>query len=230
MKTISHRPLAVITGAPSDTGLELARRFAKQGYDLVFASDRPFNPEVLGKNIDAVHVDLAALTGVDALCSALHGRKVDVLVVDTRHGPGKPFLDQDFQEARQVIDTNLTATLFLIHKIGNKMRAAGRGRILITGPIAGFAPRTYQAVYNGTKAFINSFVWALRNELKDAGVTVACLMDKMDAADVAGGFDAMVIGDGGYPAAGSNGLKTRVPVPHLGFLRSAERWPHGRQL
>jgi short-subunit dehydrogenase len=56
------------------------------------------------------------------------------------------------------------------------MRAAGRGRILLTGSIAGFIPGSYQAVYNGTKAFIDSFSWALRDELKGTGVTVTCLM------------------------------------------------------
>src|SRR4051812_39298780 len=52
----------------------------------------------------------------------------------------------------------------------------GQGRILITGSIAGFIPGTYQAVYNGTKAFIDSFSFALRAELKETGVTVTCLM------------------------------------------------------
>ncbi len=56
------------------------------------------------------------------------------------------------------------------------MVARGEGRILVTGSIAGFTPGTFQAVYNGTKAFIDSFSWALRNELKDTGVSVTCLM------------------------------------------------------
>jgi short-subunit dehydrogenase len=227
MKSASRRPLAVIAGAPTVVGVELARCFARQGYDLVVASDGPLKPNALGVNVDAVNVDMAALSGVDALCAALHDRKVDVLVVDTRHGPGKPFLDQDFHEARQVIDTNLTATLFLIHKIGNRMRMAGSGRILITGPVAGFAPRAFQAVYNGTKAFINSFVWALRNELNDAGVTVTCLMDKMDAADVAGGFDAMVLGDSERAAPSSPAVKTRTTIPSH-FARPVTGWPQSR--
>jgi short-subunit dehydrogenase len=64
----------------------------------------------------------------------------------------------------------------LVQQIGNQMRARGQGRILLTGSIAGFMPGSYQAVYNGTKAFINSFSFALREELKDSGVTVSCLM------------------------------------------------------
>jgi len=92
------------------------------------------------------------------------------------HGLGRGFLDQSFDEILHVIDTNITGTLALIHKVGNDMRSRGVGRILITGSIAGFMPGTFQAVYNGTKAFIDSFSWALRNELKDTGVTVTCLM------------------------------------------------------
>ena len=92
------------------------------------------------------------------------------------HGLGKGFLDQDFEEARHVIDTNITGTVYLIQRIGRDMRARGQGRILITGSIAGFMPGSFQAVYNGTKAFIDSFSFALRNELKDSGVTVTCLM------------------------------------------------------
>jgi short-subunit dehydrogenase len=75
-----------------------------------------------------------------------------------------------------VIDTNVTGTIYLIQKIARDMRTRGQGRILITGSIAGFMPGTYHAVYNGTKAFIDSFPFALRAELKDTGVTVTCLM------------------------------------------------------
>jgi short-subunit dehydrogenase len=113
------------------------------------------------------------------------------------------------------------------------MRAQGSGRILITGSIAGFMPGTFQAVYNGTKAFIDSFSYALRNELKDTGVTVTCLMPgatdtdffaradmldtdvatdhKSDPADVAkAGFDAMEKGEGGVIAGLTNKLRVAL--------------------
>jgi short-subunit dehydrogenase len=111
------------------------------------------------------------------------------------------------------------------------MRERGQGRILITGSIAGFMPGSFQAVYNGTKAFLNSFSWALRNELKDTGVTVTCLMpgptetefferaemqdtkvgqdEKDDPADVAKtGFAAMMRGDGDVVSGWKNKLQT----------------------
>ena len=89
---------------------------------------------------------------------------------------GAAFLDQDFAEVRHVIDTNVTGTIYLVQQVGREMRSRGQGRILITGSIAGFMPGTFQAVYNGTKAFVDSFSFALRAELKDTGVTVTCLM------------------------------------------------------
>ena len=75
-----------------------------------------------------------------------------------------------------MIDTNITGTIYLAHRVGNQMRASSQGRILFTGSIAGFMPGTFQAVYNGTKAFVDSFALALRNELKDTDVTMTCLM------------------------------------------------------
>jgi uncharacterized protein len=91
-------------------------------------------------------------------------------------GLGHAFLDQDFGTARHVIDTNIIGTVYFIHKVGNDMRRRNAGRILITGSIAGFIPGSFQAVYNGTKAFLDSFSFALREELRDTKLTVTCLM------------------------------------------------------
>jgi short-subunit dehydrogenase len=133
-----------------------------------------------------------------------------------------------------VINTNITGTIDLIQRIARDMRARGAGRILITGSIAGYMPGTFQAVYNGTKAFLDSFAFALGNELKDSGVTVTCLMpgvtdteffaraDLLDTkvgtqehkADPAGvaktGFDAMERGDPGVVAGLSNKLRVAL--------------------
>ena len=147
------------------------------------------------------------------------GRPVDALLANAGRGLGHGFLDQDWQKAYEVIQLNVTGTLYLIHKVGRAMRERGQGRILITGSIAGLMPGSFQAVYNGTKAFLDSFSFALRNELKDTGVSVTCLMPgptdteffdraemldtkvgsgkKDDPADVAKtGFDAMMRGEG----------------------------------
>ena len=176
------RPFAIVTGASTGIGFELAKRCAKEGYDLLIAADEPAIEQAatslrgLGAQVEAVQADLATTEGVDKLYAAAKGRPVDALLANAGRGLGHAFLDQDFNKARRVIDTNVTGTVYLIHKIGNDMRRRNAGRILITGSIAGFMPGSFQAVYNGTKAFLNSFSFALREELKDTKVTVTCLM------------------------------------------------------
>ena len=178
----SARPLAVVTGASTGIGYELARICAQEGHDLLIAADEPAIHTAatefrgLGAHVDAVEADLATVEGVDRLYAAIRGRPVAALLANAGRGLGKAFLDQDFADIRRVIDTNVTGTVYLLHKVGRDMRGRDSGRILIVGSIAGFMPGTYQAVYNATKAFLNSFSWALRAELKGTNITVTCLM------------------------------------------------------
>jgi short-subunit dehydrogenase len=184
---------------------------------------------------------------VDQLIAAIGGRPVAALLANAGRGLGKGFLDQDFPDIRRVVDTNVTGTLYLLHKVAREMRARGSGRILITGSIAGFMPGTFQAVYNGTKALLDSFSFALRAELKDSGVTVTCLMpgatetefferaDMMDtkvgqskkdeASDVARtGFDAMMRGDGDVVTGWMNKLRSAIAnVTPAGLLAEMHR-------
>jgi short-subunit dehydrogenase len=233
------KPLAVVTGASTGIGYELAKECAQNGFDLVVAADEPAIHDAaqtlrqLGAAVDAVEADLATLDGVDRLYAALKGRPVDALLANAGRGLGKGFLDQDFDDVRRVIDTNVTGTLYLLHRIGRDMRTRGQGRILITGSIAGFMPGTYQAVYNGTKALLDSFSFALRHELKDTGITVTCLMPgptetdfferadmldtkvgqqkKDDPADVAKtGFNAMMKGEGDVVSGWKNKLQSAI--------------------
>ncbi|AEG91089.1 SDR family NAD(P)-dependent oxidoreductase [Ramlibacter tataouinensis] len=177
----SARPLAVVTGASSGIGLHLARCAVQHGYDLVVAADRPLEDAVaqlraLGcRSVQALQVDLATRQGVDAVCEATQGRPVDALLANAGQGRGGAFLDQDFAILQNVIDTNVTGTLYLVHRLAGAMVQQGRGRILVTGSIA-FFPGAYNAVYNGTKAFIDSWARALRNEIGDTGVTLTLLM------------------------------------------------------
>jgi uncharacterized protein len=176
------RPLAIVTGASSGIGYELAKQCAENGFDLLVAADEPAINDAandfraLGVGVHAVEADLGTIRGVDNLYAAAKGRPAEALLANAGRGLGKGFLDQDFDDVRRVVDTNVTGTIYLIQKIGREMRARGSGRILITGSIAGFMPGTYQAVYNATKAFLDSFSFALRHELKDSGVSVTCLM------------------------------------------------------
>jgi len=121
-------------------------------------------------------VDRPALHRVAQPLHAVARGEVDVLMANAGHGLGGRFLDQEFEALQHVIDTNVTGTIYLIQHVARGMVARGRGRILVTGSIAGFQPGTFHAVYNGSKAFIDSFSMALRNELKGTEVTVSCLM------------------------------------------------------
>jgi short-subunit dehydrogenase len=177
------RPLAIVTGASTGIGRELAQLAAQDGHDLVLAADQgPLDEAAAairsstGARVDAVEADLATSAGVDRLMQAVGERPVDLLIANAGHGLGHGFLDKPFIEARHVIDTNITGTLDLLYRVGTQMRQRNQGRILITGSIAGLMPGSFQAVYNGTKAFIDSFSFALRNELKDTAVKVTCLM------------------------------------------------------
>jgi short-subunit dehydrogenase len=176
------RPLAVVTGASSGIGYHLARIAAEHGYDLVVAADTSLDHAVSdfkdcgAQRVDAVQVDLATRQGVDELMNKLQGREVDALLANAGHGLGGGFLEQDFEAVQHVIDTNITGTIYLIQHVARGMTARGQGRILVTGSIAGFQPGAFQAVYNGSKAFIDSFAQAIRNEMKNTGVTVSLLM------------------------------------------------------
>jgi len=236
-KTPSHAGLAVITGASSGIGFELAKIAASKGYDIVTAADTPLESAAsdlrnLGADVTTLRADLSTCAGVDALLEAVGERDIDLLFANAGHGLGGGFLDQEFGQARHVLDTNITGTIYLLHSVARRMRRRGEGRILVTGSIAGYQPGSFQAVYNGTKAFIDSFTLALREELRDTGVSVSCLMpgvtdtnffaragmmdtklgvseDKADPAQVAKiGFDAMMRGEADVVA----GFKNKVDV------------------
>lgn len=235
------RKLAVVTGASTGIGYELAKVCAKNGFDLIIAADEAEIENAAkslrmdGVGVEAVQADLAVIDGVDKLYKAIGDRPVDALLANAGRGLGKAFLDQNFKDIRRVVDTNITGTIYLIQKVGRDMRTRGEGKILITGSIAGFMPGTYQAVYNGTKAFLDSFSFAIRAELKGSGVTVTCLMPgatetdfferadmldtkvgtekKMDPADVAKqGFDAMMDGEGDVVTGWQNKLQSAIAL------------------
>jgi short-subunit dehydrogenase len=180
------RPLAVVTGASTGIGYELAKLFARDGYDLVIAANEPqiheavqgIQAETGDTEVIPVEVDLATREGVAKLYETIKGlnRPVDALAANAGRGLGKSFFDQDFERVLEVVNLNITGTIDLIQKVGRDMRDRGQGRILITSSIAALMPGSFQAVYNGTKAFLHSFSFAIRNELKDTGVSVTTLM------------------------------------------------------
>jgi short-subunit dehydrogenase len=245
---------AIVTGASSGIGLELARIAANEGYDLLIVADEA--PIVAaadelrsnGASVEAVQADLSTIEGVDRLLAAAEGRRVDLLCANAGHGLGRDFLGQEVAEWRHVIDTNVTGTLYLLQNVLNAMAARDDGKVLITGSIAGYMPGSFQAVYNGSKAFIDSFADALRNELKEKkGITITTLMpgptetefferadmmdtkvgtqEKDDAAKVAqDGWDALMKGEGHIVSGWKNKVqKTMASVTPSATLAEMHR-------
>ncbi len=229
--TDTSRPLAVVTGASSGIGLELARQFAQHGYDLmVVAEDVSIDGAASqiagdGASVQPLRIDLTADGGVDELWTCIQGdgRPVAALALNAGIGAGGAFAATDtdvtpLEQELQIVDLNVRSTVHLAKHVIGDMVARGEGRVLFTSSIASTMPGTYQAVYNASKSFVQSFALALREELKDTGVTVTSLMpgpvdtefferadmldtkvgagDKDDPADVARlGFEALMDGD-----------------------------------
>ena len=211
---------AIVTGGSAGIGLELAKLAVDEGYSVLAVADTPFDSASgLPENIETLEADLSTFEGVDTLLQAARGRRIDLLCANAGHGLGGGFLDQELVKWRHVVDTNVTGTLYLLQKVLKDMVARDEGKVLVTGSIAGFIPGSFQAVYNGTKAFVDNFTDALRNEIKEAkGVTLTTLMpgpvetdffergemmdtsvgvnpNKSDPADVAkDGWDALMAG------------------------------------
>lgn len=177
---MSQRKLAIVTGASSGIGLEIAKLAAKDGYDLVVAADEPLVDasaalKDLGVEVQGVEADLATDEGVKRLLAAVGNRPVDVLVANAGHGHGGAFVDQDPESWNHTINTNVTGTLLLIQPVLQDMLKRGQGKILVTGSIAGYVPGSFNAVYNGTKAFIDNFCAAISDEIKESPVTLTVL-------------------------------------------------------
>ena len=239
------RKFAIVTGASTGIGLEIAKIAAREGYDLLVAADTPFVDAAaglkdLGVEVRQVECDLSTQAGIDQLLDAAGGREIDVLVANAGHGLGGPFLEQSPKDWRHVIDTNITGTLLLLQAGLKSMAARGEGKVLIVGSIAGHIAGSFHAVYNGSKAFIDSFAAAVGNELKDSGVTITCLKPgateteffrragmedtkvgqskKADPADTAQtGWDAMMKGE----SAVVDGLMNKATVLASGVMSEA---------
>jgi len=175
--------LAVVTGASSGIGFELAKLFAEHGYDLVIvAEDSRINSAAetlrsLGPIVESVQADLATREGVERLWQRVQrtGRPVDAIAINAGVGVGGPFVDNDLEDEINLINLNVTGAVHLAKHAVRQMSECGEGRILITSSIAAEMPAPFEAVYGASKAFLLSFAEALRNELKDTRITVTAL-------------------------------------------------------
>jgi short-subunit dehydrogenase len=179
---MADRPLAVVTGASTGLGYQFARLAAQDGHDLVICADEEEIHAAadklrrLGAEVEAQVVDLSARSGVDAFWQAVEPREVDLFFANAGRALGRAFDEQDWDRVKRLVDLNVLQTTSQLHRMGRKMHRQGRGRILVTGSIGGFVPGPYDAVYNATKAYLDSLCYALQDEWRDSPVTLTCLM------------------------------------------------------
>ena len=221
----TEAPFAVVTGASSGIGYELARQFAEHGFDLLVTAESDGIEEAagnlrsLGVKVESVRADLAEFDGVESLYERIRaaGRPVDAIAINAGVGVGGPFVENDLDDELNLIALNVTSVVHLAKRVVRDMVARDEGRVLFTSSIAAEGPAPFEAVYAASKAFVQSFAEALRNELKDTNVVVTALQPgatetnffhragmedtkvgagrKSDAADVARqGFEALMAG------------------------------------
>ena len=232
---------AIITGASTGIGFELATLAARNGHDILVVANEPLinaaadDFKQFGTEVRAVEADLSTIDGVDTLLQAAGGRQIDLLCANAGHGLGHAFLDQSVKDWRMVVDTNITGTCYVLQRVLKDMVARNDGKVLVTGSIAGYIPGSFQAVYNASKAFVDSFVAAIQNELKDSdGITITNLMpgpveteffargdmldtsvgaseSKSDPADVAkDGWDALMAGKASIVSGWKNKIQSTL--------------------
>ena len=181
----SVRPLAVVTGASNGIGYELAKQFAQNGFDLLVTATGPSIDEAarafegLGAKVETVQADLGTYDGVETLYDKIKAtnQPVEAIAINAGVGVGGDFArETDLKDELNLINLNVVSSVHLAKRVVKDMVELGKGRILFTSSIAALMPGPFEAVYAASKAFLHSFSEALRNELKDTGVTVTALM------------------------------------------------------
>jgi short-subunit dehydrogenase len=247
MEGSNDKPLAVVTGASSGIGYALAAEFGRRGYDLIVAAENAELQDAgerlaeTGADVQPVRVDLGSYDGVEELFDRIQAaaRPVDALAINAGGGVHGDFVrDNALQDELTLINLNVTSAVHLAKRVLPAMVDRGSGGVLFTSSIAATTPGPYEATYAASKAFLLSFAEALRNELKDTGVTVTALMPgptdtnffdragmhdtrldeakKDDPADVArDGIDALLAGKD-HVVAGS--LKNKIQTTASGMI------------
>lgn len=179
-----NRPTALVTGASSGIGLDLARELAKNGHDVVLVARTASRLQGVaaelqksGVTAQVIAADLSRPSEAEEIVSELKRRnlEIDVLVNNAGYGLTGPFAENDLQRELGMIQVNVVALTHLTKLLLRPMVARRRGRILNVASTAAFQPGPLMAVYYATKAYVLSFSEALADELRNSGVTVTTL-------------------------------------------------------
>ncbi|MEC4762272.1 SDR family NAD(P)-dependent oxidoreductase [Mycobacterium sherrisii] len=181
---MAQAKLALVTGASSGIGFELAKQFAQNGYDVIVAADDDGIHDVPGRLsewdsvVQAVQVDLRTAGGVEHLYRSATdgGRELAAAALNAGIGRGEMFLKSELEDDLSIIDLNVRSTVHLAKLVLRDMANRSRGKLLLTSSVAAMMPGSYQPVYNASKSFIQSFAQALHDELRDTPITVTALM------------------------------------------------------
>lgn len=181
----TFKPFAIITGASSGIGYELAKQFAQHGFDLAIVAEDPGIIEAaqacrgFGGLVESYQIDLAKSDGVEEFYSSVTSldRPIDAAAINAGVGVGgASFIKSNLEEELNLINLNVISTVRLSKMLLRNMAQQGYGRILFTSSIAASMPGPYESVYAASKAFIQSFAEAIRTEVKELGINVTALM------------------------------------------------------
>jgi short-subunit dehydrogenase len=198
----SSRPVALVTGASSGIGTDMARELARDGHDLVLVARRTEPMERLAEEIKAhgasaivIAADLTKPGAALSLAGELDslGLCVDVLINNAGVGGHGRFDGTDMVRLGEMLSLNIVALTELTRLLLPGMVARQRGRVMLVASTAAFQPGPQMAVYCATKAYVLSFGEAIAYELRGTGVTITTLCPGATATDFsrAAGVDAM---------------------------------------